>query len=110
MHDGVDEQGFVKMRTERDGLTSDVEVLRDEARAAIVQDPANPDRIFVAISAAGAFRTEDGGRTWKPINAGLKSQYELPDPQADVGHLELVDRIEAALPPTIALAGNSSLN
>ncbi|HUF35220.1 MAG TPA: exo-alpha-sialidase [Gemmatimonadales bacterium] len=52
----------------------------------IVQDPTNPDRIFVAISAAGAFRTDDGGRTWRPINAGLKSQYELPDPQADVGH------------------------
>jgi hypothetical protein len=52
----------------------------------IVLDPANPDRIFVAISAAGAFRTEDGGKTWSPINKGLKSQLELPDPTAEVGH------------------------
>jgi photosystem II stability/assembly factor-like uncharacterized protein len=52
----------------------------------IVIDPANPDRIFIAISAAGVFRTEDGGRTWKPINKGLKSRYELPNPDADVGH------------------------
>jgi photosystem II stability/assembly factor-like uncharacterized protein len=51
----------------------------------IVIDPANPNRIFIAISAAGAFRTEDGGKTWRPINRGLKSEY-IPDPEAPVGH------------------------
>jgi len=52
----------------------------------ILLDPKNAKRIFVAISAAGAFRTDDGGKTWKPINRGLKSKYELPDPDAEVGH------------------------
>lgn len=52
----------------------------------ILLDPRDEKRIFVAISAAGAFRTDDGGQTWKPINKGLKSPYELPDPDADVGH------------------------
>ena len=52
----------------------------------ILLDPSNAQRIFVAISAAGAFRTEDGGVTWKAINRGLKSPYELPDPDAEVGH------------------------
>ena len=52
----------------------------------ILLDPGNPDRIFVAISAAGAFRTEDGGKNWTPINKGLKSQFELPDSTAEVGH------------------------
>lgn len=52
----------------------------------ILLDKTNPKRIFVAISAAGAFRTDDGGKTWKPINKGLKSQFELPDPDAEVGH------------------------
>lgn len=52
----------------------------------IILDPKNPQRIYIAISAAGAFRSEDGGKTWKPINKGLKSQFELPDPDADVGH------------------------
>jgi len=52
----------------------------------VLLDPRNPDRIYVAISAAGAFRTDDGGLTWKPINRGLKSQYELPDPEVEVGH------------------------
>src|SRR5216117_1411601 len=52
----------------------------------IVQDPSNPERIFVAISAAGVFRTDDAGKTWRPVNRGLKSQYELPDPNAEVGH------------------------
>ncbi len=52
----------------------------------ILIDPNNPNRMFIAISAAGAFRTDDGGQTWKPINNGLKSQYELPDPTAEVGH------------------------
>jgi photosystem II stability/assembly factor-like uncharacterized protein len=52
----------------------------------IIIDPKDSRRIFVAISAAGAFRTDDGGKTWRPINNGLKSQYELPDPNAEVGH------------------------
>jgi photosystem II stability/assembly factor-like uncharacterized protein len=52
----------------------------------IVLDKENPDRIFVAISAAGTFRSDDGGRTWRPVNKGLKSQYELHDPDAEVGH------------------------
>ncbi len=51
----------------------------------ILVDPKNPKRIYVAISAAGAFRTDDGGETWKPINRGLKSEY-IPDPVAEVGH------------------------
>ena len=51
----------------------------------ILIDPGNPKRIFIAISAAGAFRTDDGGTTWRPINRGLKSQG-IPDPEAEVGH------------------------
>jgi photosystem II stability/assembly factor-like uncharacterized protein len=51
----------------------------------IVLDPADPKRIFIAISAAGTFRSVDGGQTWQPINRGLRSQY-IPDPNAEVGH------------------------
>lgn len=51
----------------------------------IVLDPTNPQRMYIAISAAGAFRTDDGGKTWQPINQGLHSEY-IPDPMADVGH------------------------
>jgi hypothetical protein len=51
----------------------------------IIQDPVDRQRMFVAISSAGAFRTDDDGKTWKPINRGLKSQY-IPDPNAEVGH------------------------
>ena len=52
----------------------------------ILLDPTNPDRIYVAISAAGAFRTDDGGQTWKAINQGLRSFYELPEGTPEVGH------------------------
>jgi photosystem II stability/assembly factor-like uncharacterized protein len=51
----------------------------------ILLDPSNPKRIFIAISAAGAFRTDDAGKTWRAINRGLHSQY-IPDPTAEVGH------------------------
>jgi len=51
----------------------------------ILLDPGNPDRIFVAISAAGAFRTDDGGETWLPINKGLVSEF-MPNPTGEVGH------------------------
>jgi len=51
----------------------------------IILDPSNPGRMYIAISAAGAFRTDDAGQTWKPINTGLYSQY-IPNPTAEVGH------------------------
>jgi photosystem II stability/assembly factor-like uncharacterized protein len=51
----------------------------------VILDPSNPQRMFIAISAAGAFRTDDGGTSWKPINQGLRSQY-IPDPTAEIGH------------------------
>jgi hypothetical protein len=51
----------------------------------ILLDPSNPARIYIAISAAGAFRTDDGGKSWRPINRGLRSQG-IPDPEAEVGH------------------------
>ncbi|MGH7727786.1 MAG: WD40/YVTN/BNR-like repeat-containing protein [Vulcanimicrobiaceae bacterium] len=51
----------------------------------ILHDPADPQRIFVAISAAGAFRSDDGGANWRPINQGLRSEH-IPNPTAEVGH------------------------
>jgi photosystem II stability/assembly factor-like uncharacterized protein len=51
----------------------------------IVIDPKNPERIYVAISAAGAFRSDDAGKTWKPINKGLVSAM-MPNPTGEVGH------------------------
>ncbi len=51
----------------------------------IILDHSDPDRMYIAISAAGAFRTDDGGTTWKPINRGLRSQF-LPDQDSEVGH------------------------
>jgi photosystem II stability/assembly factor-like uncharacterized protein len=51
----------------------------------ILLDPSVPGRIFIAISAAGAFRSDDAGETWRPVNRGLKSQH-IPDPEAEVGH------------------------
>jgi hypothetical protein len=51
----------------------------------ILLDPSTPGRMYIAISAAGAFRSEDNGKSWTPINKGLHSQY-IPDPTAEVGH------------------------
>jgi photosystem II stability/assembly factor-like uncharacterized protein len=51
----------------------------------ILIDPTDPNRMFIAISAAGAFRTDDGGESWRPINRGLRSNH-IPDPAAEVGH------------------------
>ena len=51
----------------------------------ILLDRAHPDRMFIAISAAGVFRSDDAGATWRPANQGLRSQH-IPDPAAEVGH------------------------
>lgn len=52
----------------------------------ILLNTGQPDRMFVAISAAGSFRSDDAGKSWRATNKGLRSRYELPDPDADVGH------------------------
>jgi len=51
----------------------------------ILLDPTDAKRMYIAISAAGTFRTDDGGQTWHPINQGLVSDF-MPDPTAEVGH------------------------
>src|SRR6202142_1214715 len=51
----------------------------------IILAPGDPQGLFIAISSAGAFRTDDGGATWKPINRGLRGQH-IPDQHAEVGH------------------------
>jgi photosystem II stability/assembly factor-like uncharacterized protein len=67
----------------------------------ILLDRVDPARIIVAISAAGAFKSDDGGATWRPINRGLKSPYELPDPDAEVGHCVHHIAMHPARPGTI---------
>ncbi len=52
----------------------------------VLLDPRDPNRLFVAISAAGVFRSDDGGRRWRPATCGLNSPFQLPDPAAEVGH------------------------
>jgi len=51
----------------------------------ILLDPHHAGRIFIAISAAGVFRSDDDGKTWRPANNGLRSE-NLPNPIAEVGH------------------------
>ena len=51
----------------------------------ILLHPTDEQRIFAAISAAGAFRSDDGGGTWAAVNKGLQSDG-IPDPDAEVGH------------------------
>ena len=66
----------------------------------IVIDPTRPERMYVAISAAGAFRTEDGGETWDVITNGLRSEY-IPDPAAEVGHCVHRIAIHPSRPDTL---------
>ncbi|MEQ1897597.1 MAG: exo-alpha-sialidase [Vicinamibacterales bacterium] len=51
----------------------------------ILLDPSNPARMYIAISSAGTFRTDDGGTSWRAVNKGLHSEH-IPDPDAEVGH------------------------
>jgi photosystem II stability/assembly factor-like uncharacterized protein len=66
----------------------------------ILLDPGVAGRIFVAISAAGAFRSDDAGQTWRPINRGLKSE-QIPDPDAEVGHCVHRIAMHASRPGTL---------
>jgi photosystem II stability/assembly factor-like uncharacterized protein len=66
----------------------------------LILDKKNPNRIYIAISAAGAFRSDDAGKTWKPINQGLVSQF-IPDPNAEVGHCVHHVAMHPAKPDTL---------
>jgi photosystem II stability/assembly factor-like uncharacterized protein len=66
----------------------------------ILLDQKNPGRMYLAISAAGAFRSDDAGKTWKPVTKGLKSQF-LPDPGAEVGHCVHRIAMHAGRPNTL---------
>jgi len=66
----------------------------------ILLDPSDPARIFTAISAAGAFRSDDSGASWKPINQGLRSEG-IPDPKAEVGHCVHRLALHPARPDTL---------
>jgi photosystem II stability/assembly factor-like uncharacterized protein len=66
----------------------------------IILDPVDPNRIYIAISAAGAFRTEDAGKTWKPINKGLRNDY-LPDPTPELGFCVHHIAMNSARPNTL---------
>jgi len=66
----------------------------------IILDKRNPNRIYIAISAAGAFRSDDAGKTWKPINKGLVSEF-IPDPNAEVGHCVHHVALHPAKPDTL---------
>lgn len=48
-------------------------------------DPGDAQRMYVAITAAGTFRTDDGGETWSPRNKNVAADH-LPDPEVEVGH------------------------
>lgn len=50
----------------------------------ILLDPANAQRMFVGISAAGVFRSDDGGRTWQPRNKGTRADF-LPNKFPELG-------------------------
>ncbi len=51
----------------------------------IYVDPRDARRIYVAVSAGGVYRSDDGGASWKPINQGVRADY-LPDPLPPTGH------------------------
>jgi photosystem II stability/assembly factor-like uncharacterized protein len=47
-------------------------------------DPDEPDRLYIGISAAGVFRSEDGGESWTPANKGTAADF-MPDPYPELG-------------------------
>ncbi len=51
----------------------------------ILLDPFNPQRMYVAISAAGIYRSDDGGLTWKACNKNVRADF-IPDPSPEFGH------------------------
>jgi hypothetical protein len=46
----------------------------------VLPHPTNPNDVLVAMSAAGIYRTRDGGANWEPANRGIQAAF-LPEDQ-----------------------------
>ncbi len=75
----------------------------------ILIDPTNHQRMYVAISSAGVFRTDDGGETWRPSNRGIQSKY-IPDPDAEVGHCVHRIALHPSKPETLFMQMHWNVN
>jgi hypothetical protein len=51
----------------------------------IQPDPVDPNVLYIAISAAGAWRTDDGGETFVPINKNVAADFMPDDPYPEFG-------------------------
>ncbi len=58
--------------------------------------PGDPNRLAVAVSAAGMWLTEDGGRTWRRGNGGLNPRYLPAEALADENAGRCVHHVERA--------------
>ena len=50
----------------------------------IVLDPANRQRMYIAISSGGVYRTDDGGANWTAQNRGVRAMF-MPDKYPEFG-------------------------
>lgn len=67
-------------------------------------DPGEPDRLYVAVSAGGCYRSDDDGATWKPVNRGIRARF-LPDPDSRAGHNPHALRLHPRRPERLYLQG-----
>lgn len=44
----------------------------------VILDPRDPRRMYVAVSAGGVYRSDDGGGSWRPVNQGVRACFQ-PD-------------------------------
>lgn len=61
----------------------------------ILLDPADPNRIRIAVSTGGTYVTEDGGSTWRPTNKGVRAEF-LPDKNPEFG--QCVHKVVQSIP------------
>ena len=66
----------------------------------ILPDPAKQDRMYAAISVAGCFRSDDDGKTWRPMNRGVLADFQ-PDKYPEVGQCVHKMAVHPDLPGTL---------
>ena len=51
----------------------------------VLVHPTDPDRILIAISAAGVYLSDDGGGSWRPSNRGIVVPFMPGSPELEFG-------------------------
>jgi photosystem II stability/assembly factor-like uncharacterized protein len=74
----------------------------------VLVDRRDPDRLTVAVSTGGVYRSADGGRSWDPSNTGVEARFQ-PDRYPEFGQCVHKVAVDAGDPDRLYLQNHGGV-